>query len=251
MSGVLAAPDEEAAAQEQRYHELADMERPYSHDAACRAPSKMTATQLKGRELDEEIAQGAAPAHLRHVSIYQPRFLRQDQGLTAAERGTAMHLVMQYLPFDTMPTIEAVAEVVESLRLRRLLTEQQAEAVDCGKLARFLASSLAEAIRQSGSVLREYRFALLMPASLYEPQLGDEEQMMLQGVVDCCYETDEGLVIVDFKTDRIAPGQEVQRAEVYRAQLEAYARALERVLEKKVCRKVFYFFATGTETPLD
>ena len=74
---------------------------------------------------------------------------------------------------------------------------------------------------------------------------------MLQGVVDCCFETDEGLVVVDFKTDRIEPGQESERAEAYRPQLEAYAHALERVLEKKVCRKVLWFFATGTAWQLD
>lgn len=28
---------------------------------------------------------------------------------------------------------------------------------------------------------------------------------MLQGVVDCAFRTEEGLVIVDFKTDRIRP----------------------------------------------
>ena len=54
-----------------------------------------------------------------------------------------------------------------------------------------------------------------------------------------------GTVVVDFKTDRLAPGEEPQRAEEYRPQLEAYAQALERVMEEKVCRKVLYFFSTG------
>ena len=43
----------------------------------------------------------------------------------------------------------------------------------------------------------------------------------------------------------MAPGEEPQRAEEYRPQLEAYAQALERVMEEKVCRKVLYFFSTG------
>ena len=53
--------------------------------------------------------------------------------------------------------------------------------------------------------------------------------------------------MVDFKTDRLAPGEEPQRAEEYRPQLEAYAQALERVMEEKVCRKVLYFFSTGAD----
>ena len=36
-----------------------------------------------------------------------------------------------------------------------------------------------------------------------------------------------------------------QRAEHYRPQLEAYSRALERVLEKKVVRRALYFLAAG------
>ena len=81
--------------------------------------------------------------------------------------------------------------------------------------------------------------------ALYDPA-AEGEELMLQGVVDCAFRTEEGLVVVDFKTDRLAPGEEPQRAEEYRPQLEAYAQALERVMEEKVCRKVLYFFSTGS-----
>ena len=223
----------------------------YEHAAACLLPTKVTATQLKGRELDEEIAAGTRKTALRHISLAQPNFLREDRGLTAAEKGTAMHLMMQYLPFDTEPTVGAVRRIADDLCLRRLLTEQQAEVVDCEKLAAFLASPLAQEIRQSEQLLREHRFTLLTPATVYDQQVGTGEEMLLQGVVDCCFETLEGLVIVDFKTDRIRSGEEAQRAAVYRPQLNAYAHALERVLEKKVCRKVLWFFATNTAYSLD
>ena len=121
---------------------------------------------------------------------------------------------------------------------------QQAEAVDTERIRAFLATPLAQEIRQARQVWREYRFALLMPAALYDPA-AEGEELMLQGVVDCAFRTKEGLVVVDFKTDRLAPGEEPQRAEEYRPQLEAYAQALERVMEEKVCRKVLYFFSTG------
>ena len=96
---------------------------------------------------------------------------------------------------------------------------------------------------------REYRFALLLPATLYTPD-GDGEEMMLQGVVDCAFDTPEGLVIVDFKTDRIRPGEERQRAEHYRPQLDAYSQALSRVLQRPVAERELYFFATGVEISL-
>ena len=98
----------------------------------------------------------------------------------------------------------------------------------------------------STSLRREFKFSILVPAADYYPQAGAEEQVLLQGVVDCCFETADGLTVVDFKTDRVFSALEVrQRAEHYRPQLEAYSRALERVLEKKVVRRALYFLAAG------
>ena len=222
--------------------------RPYPHSAACTVPSKITATQLKGRELDEEIAQGAVSPRTRRISIEKPRFMQTKQGLSAAEKGTAMHRAMQYL--DLSAQAKCPEEQVQQMVERRLLTPEQADAVDCGKLAAFLASPLARRIREAKKVWREQPFALLVPAALYEPALGEEEQMLLQGVVDCCFETDEGVVIVDFKTDRIRAGGEAERAEIYRPQLEAYAHAVSRIMKKPVLEKILYFFATNAEIPL-
>ena len=76
------------------------------------------------------------------------------------------------------------------------------------------------------------------------------EELLLQGVVDCAFETPDGLVVVDFKTDRVTPQQQSQRAEGYRPQLEAYALALGKVLEKDVSEKLLYFFHTNSTVKL-
>ena len=241
--GVLADLPEEAD------FDPAPLEWSYDHPCATVTPGKVTATQLKGRAIDEEIAQGA-PTRRRAVLFEKPKFLREVTGLTAAEKGTAVHAVMQYIDFRTPPTADAVAGEVEKLARRRLLTAQQAAAVDCAMVARFLSSPLAERIRQAKQVWREYRFTLLTDAALYDPAAAGEE-LMLQGVVDCAFETAEGgLVVVDFKTDRITAEQQAQRAESYRAQLEAYALALGQVLEKEVTEKVLYFFHTNSAVKL-
>ena len=217
---------------------------PYSRETGL--PAKVTATQLKGRTLDEEIAENAAHTpYLRPLT--QPKFRRERQGLTPAERGTATHLVLQYLDFSGGD----VKEQVEGLRLRNLLTAEQAAAVDIRALERFLASPLAEDIRQGQNILREYRFTLLMDARDYDPAAAEEDRILLQGVVDCCFETAEGITVVDFKTDHVWTEAKVaQRAEHYRPQLEAYSRALERVLEKRVVRRVLYFLGPGQTVEL-
>ena len=219
----------------------------YAHQRAVTIPTKITATQLKGRELDQEIAEGA-PASFHTPAFEMPRFLQKERKLSGAERGTAMHLAMQFVDFG-LTEKNAVAQEIDRLRERHLMTPEQAEAVDCAAIAAFLRSPLGRRIAAAETVYREYRFALLMPATLYDPLAGDEE-MLLQGVVDCAFDTADGLVIVDFKTDRLRPGGEEARAETYRPQLEAYAAALSRVLDRPVAEKWLYFFATGREISL-
>ena len=228
----------------------APLEWRYGHERAALTPGKVTATQLKGRAIDEELAEGAAPARRRAVLFEKPKFLQETIGLTAAEKGTAVHAVMQYIDFHTPPTTAAVADEVKKLRLRGLLTDQQAAAVDCGMVARFLASPLAARIRGAKRVWREYRFALLTDAALYDPEAAGEE-LLLQGVVDCAFEPEEGgLVVVDFKTDHVFGDALSERARRYRPQLEAYALALGKVLEKEVAEKVLYFFQTNSAVNL-
>ena len=220
----------------------------YGHRAATATPSKVTATQLKGRAIDEEIAEGTLPRR-RESAPERPRFLQEKRGLTGAERGTAMHLVMQFLPLDTAAEPWAVAEVIDGLRRRRLLTPEQAAALDVPALVRFLASPLAERIRNAPRLWREYRFALLTDAGIYDGDAAGEE-MLLQGVADCVFETESGLAVVDFKTDRVQTAEVQRRAEVYRAQLDAYAGALSRILERPVTERILYFFACGEEISL-
>ena len=57
-------------------------------------------------------------------------------------------------------------------------------------------------------------------------------------------------VILDFKSDRLRPGAECERAEYYRGQLDAYSRALSRIFELPVSERIVYFFATDTAVSL-
>jgi len=227
---------------------LLSFEYPYRRESAL--PAKLTATQLKGRLLDQEIAENAA--HIPYIRpLSQPRFRREEKGLTPAERGSATHLVLQYLNF-TVPDADAQ---IAALEARNLLTSQQAQAVDVPALRRLLASPLAEELRAAEAAgrkpLREYRFALLVPAREYAPDASEEDSILLQGVADCCFEGPEGLTVVDFKTDHVRTPEDIRlRAEHYRPQLEAYSLALGRVLGKPVVRRVLYFLTPGETVEL-
>ena len=62
---------------------------------------------------------------------------------------------------------------------------------------------------------------------------------------DARFETPDGLVIVDYKTDRIRPEGVPARTAYYAAQLRAYAGAMARITARPVCRRVLYFLHCG------
>lgn len=219
---------------------------PYAEQTAF--PAKLTATQLKGRAIDEEISENTTlPPRLRNLC--KPKFLAGKTALTGAERGTALHLVMQDLDFFCEPNEQSVRAQIEAMRAQRKLTDEQANAVDVRAIVRFLRSDLAARIRKSKQVEREYRFSLLRPVRDFS-SLDADDSVLLQGVVDCFFEEDGELVVVDFKTDHVSRAQLDERAEHYRPQLEAYSMALTRVMGKKVKEKVLYFFSAGEEVRL-
>ena len=243
-----AAAEERAPQREELPADFAALSYRYPYAEQTAFPAKLTATQLKGRAIDEEISENTTlPPRLRNLC--KPKFLAGKTALTGAERGTALHLVMQDLDFFCEPDEQSVREQIEKLRAQRKLTDEQANAVDVHAIVRFLRSDLAARIRKSEQVEREYRFSLLRPVWDFS-SLDADDSVLLQGVVDCFFEEDGELVVVDFKTDHVSRAQLDERAEHYRPQLEAYSMALTRVMGKKVKEKVLYFFSAGEEVRL-
>ncbi len=224
----------------------------YPYAAETETPSKLTATQLKGRLVDQRVAEDTAQPLPEGDVFHAPRFLEGVRRLSAAERGTAMHQAMQFLDFAKTRSEEEIAGEIERLAACRFLTAEQAAAVDVGQIARLFATPLGQALRAAppDKLWREYRFSVLEKASRYLPQVNSEDEVLLQGAVDCFFETGEGLTVVDFKTDRIRPEQTAERAEEYRPQLAAYSDVLARIFDRPVLRQVLYFFATGETVAL-
>ena len=90
---------------------------------------------------------------------------------------------------------------------------------------------------------------MLVDAAEYYPDAQGEE-VLLQGVIDLWFEDEDGVTVVDFKSDRIQPGEEQERAEYYRPQLEAYSKALKTILGVEKLKTVLWFFKTARAVEL-
>ena len=215
-------------------------------------PSKLTATQLKGREKDSEAAENAVELRPTPVQSAMRRPVFEGQRpLTSAQRGTALHMVMQYLNFDRTGSLEEIEDEISRLVLGQYITPQQGAAVDPADILGFFRSDLGQRLQRSQRVEREFKFSLLVPAADYykEAELGEE--VLLQGVVDCWFtEADGTVTVVDFKTDRVNEHTVERRAEDYRPQLDAYTRALSQAAGVAVKRRCLWFFSVGRAVEL-
>ena len=86
-------------------------------------------------------------------------------------------------------------------------------------------------------LFKEQPFVLGLPQN--------EELILVQGIIDVYFEEEDGLVVLDYKTDRVWEAKELE--DKYHAQLDYYAKALEQLTQKKVKEKIIYSFTLGEE----
>ena len=125
------------------------------------------------------------------------------------------------------------------------LTAEQMEMVNCHQIADFFATDLGKRLASAKQVLREFKFSILDDGTHYDPKL-TQERILLQGVVDCAIVEEDGITVIDFKTDSVSDGKLAVTAEKYRLQVSTYAEALAKIFQKPIKEAVLYFFSTGT-----
>ncbi len=211
----------------------------YAHKEATQSPSKQTATGRKGRFRDEEAAENTPEPRAVHRSWRSPSFLERRPN--AAERGTAVHAAMQYLPYECCTDEHAIARELDTLVQKGFLTQTQAQLVDCAMLARFFQSEQGRKLRSGIPYLREFKFSILDNGIHYGQGL-EEEAVLLQGVVDCAMLEADGITILDFKTDHVTQTSLPDLVDRYAPQVVTYAEALSRIYEMPVKTKYLYFF---------
>ena len=211
----------------------------YPHRMATTAPSKQTATQLKGRNVDYEAAEATQQPRIDMHIWRTPSFV----GETVQGRmyGTTMHTVMQYLRLDRCEGYAGISEEIRRLAAEGYISEDQAAIVNVNHIDAFFQTDIGSRFRNAKQLLREFKFSVLDDAEKYNVDVSDE-QVLLQGVVDCAIIDDDGITIVDFKTDQVNNENLQTTVERYRAQICVYADALSRIYQLPIKDKYLYFF---------
>ncbi len=211
----------------------------YPHALATQTPSKQTATQRKGRSKDQEAAENAPSPRVLQRQWRKPG--TAAQGMHGKEYGTAMHAVMQYIDYRCCDSAAHIRQEIDRLAAKQFITLQQKEAVDPEKIAVFFATELGKKLRQSSCVEREFKFSILEDGASYDPALTGEH-LLLQGVVDCALIEEDGITILDFKTDYVTAETVGTTTDRYRPQVQTYADAMARIFCKPIKQALLYYF---------
>ena len=165
-------------------------------------------------------------------------------GTVGAARGTAYHRALECLDFGKLHSREDVRAALKSLLETGYLEQEAYDALDEMVIFTMLNSPLGQRMAEAqrgGRLHREQQFIIGIPAR--EMGRGDSQELVLvQGVIDAYMEEEDGLVLIDYKTDRVPGGRAGRErlAERYRQQVAYYQRALEQLTGKKVKENIIY-----------
>ena len=204
----------------------------YSHLAGI--PAKRGASEAKDG-LNRDFFASSRPAFL------------DNEGLTPAQKGTAMHLFMQHSDYKSAS--DNLENEIDRLENCGFINEKQAKSLDRKKLRMFFSSKLAERMFNSPNILREKKFIISMnPKEIDDTLPETDEKIIIQGILDCAFEENGEMVIVDYKTDRVSSEDELR--ERYRNQLSIYNKAVAECMDMQVKETVLYSFHLEKEVVL-
>ena len=236
---------------------LTRMNKRYAHKSATQTTSFQSVSEIKrlfeepddGRmaKLDVSNLNRTQQNNQSQVNRYvqddfeEPKFITREQKQpTNAEIGQATHLVLQSIDFRNRITNETVNSLISELIKENAFTEQVGERIDRKAITQFFETPFGkEILNHIDSLNREVPFSLMMEAQdIFNDIQSDTDHILIHGIIDGYFQGEDGLVLFDYKTDRVNYlGESVAKKQLvdkYRGQLNLYRQALEEIMNIKV-----------------
>ncbi len=226
----------------------------YPNKLAIDIPTKSSVTkikQMKNKQLgidfesldnEENVNKANSTADTKNITFEKPKFLQEekDNQITNAQKGTLTHLCLQKLKPKEEYNLEKIQTLIQNLEMNKIITEKEREAINPYKILQFTKSKIWEQLKNAKEYYQERPFYINVPASeIYNEDI--EENILVQGIIDLYFVNEIGnIVLVDYKTDYVENGKELELVEKYKNQLELYKQALEEALNTKVDKVYIY-----------
>jgi len=216
------------------------MEAPLRSNAAPLMKASVTSLLLWSPDGENEVETPAMKRRMLQLNTPFPPLPDLDaprRSLSRAERGSAIHKALGAIDLTSLKGLageqlgDAIVKNLDWLLSQNILTKEEYAVAEPEALAAFLESSLGKRLLNAQAPQREWSFTLLV-----------ERNLLLQGVIDCCFLEDGAWVVLDYKTDRDdLPGI----LHKYRDQMRWYMRALRDITPYPVKEAWLYSLHLG------
>lgn len=235
----------------------------YPYLGVVKKAASISVTEIKKRQEEYEEQDDSLGLYKHKTILKKPKFLSESQKtekITGARRGTIVHLIMEVLDFEKVNTESEIKAQIQDLVKRRIITEKESQVLSPRKIMRFFKSPIANRMLSSKFVKREQK--IYTQIKMNDIYINDEifknnretyenESVMLRGVIDLYFEEDDGLVILDYKTDFVDENNKKEIIHKYKKQIEIYADVLSKLTGKKVKEKYLYLFGIDKQVKVD
>lgn len=223
---------------------------PYADRASVR--TKLSVSEIKKMSQQEETAEAVLLYEEPEIVPLLPEFMKEEKEVFGTDMGTAYHKILELLDFQKIENSEDLVSCLMDLKADRRAASSL-ELVNKTKIEKFLTSDLGKRMREAAGkqkLVKEQPFVLGVPAFevlKQEPSNAggpEEETVLVQGIIDVYFEEEDGLVVVDYKTDKVRSMKALENR--YKIQLHYYAAALEQITGMRVKEKIIYSFALNS-----
>lgn len=186
--------------------------------------------------------------------IITPKFLKEEKGLSPSERGTAVHFIMKKIDLGRTSSVDDIKDQIKELFDKEFLLEEEVKSINPNKIFNFFRSELGkmmiDSYNRSEKIYREIPFYTEISSLEIDNKLDNrykDEKVRLQGIIDCFFERNGEIILLDYKTDYIKIGNEEHIIEKYKKQLDYYSDAIFKMTGKRVKYKYLYSFSIEKE----
>lgn len=155
----------------------------------------------------------------------------EDSKINYAEIGTAYHRLMEFMDFTKISS-EYINETMQFLVDSGSMDEEVFKQMDMAKVKAFFTSEIGQraiSAASQGTLQKEKAFTL-------QTEL-DGKNVLVQGVIDCCFEEDGKMIVVDYKLGKAR--------EEYKTQIDMYSQAIKEGTGKEVNEAYLYLLSSG------
>ena len=205
-------------------------------------PTKTSVTALKDLSNKNNNVKIEEKEEQKEISFKEPNFLKngKEEKITASKKGSLIHLCLQKLDINIDYDLAKITNLLDELEMKKIITPKEKEAINVNKILEFTKSKIWEELKTAKKIEKEKPFYINIKAKdIYNKET--DENILVQGIIDLYYiDKDNNINLVDYKTDYIENGNEIELINKYKEQLYLYKKALEQVYKKEVKNTYIY-----------